>query len=59
MPQVEFEPTISASERSQTDALGRTATGTGKQPPIQSEKYQRRIDTVSFPDDGHTDVRNM
>jgi len=24
-----------------------------RQPPIQSEKYQRRIDTVSSPDDGH------
>ena len=26
---------------------------------IQSDKYQCRIDTVSSPDDGHIDVRNM
>ena len=30
-----------------------------RQPPIQSEKYQCRIDTVSSPDDGHIIVRNM
>ena len=32
-----------------------------RQPPIQSEKYQCRIDTVSSPDDGHIHVfaRNM
>jgi len=30
-----------------------------RQPPIQSEKYQCRIDTVSSPDDGHTVARNM
>ena len=29
MPPVGFEPTISAGERPQTDALDRTATGTG------------------------------
>jgi len=29
MPQVEFEPTISAGERPQTYALDRAATGTG------------------------------
>jgi len=28
-------------------------------PPIQSEKYQCRIDTVSSPDDGHIVARNM
>ena len=28
-------------------------------PPIQSEKNQCRIDTVSSPDDGHIVVRNM
>jgi hypothetical protein len=33
MPSVEFEPTISAGERPQTDALDRTATGTGKLMP--------------------------
>ena len=30
MPLVEFEPTISAGERSQTHALDRAASGTGK-----------------------------
>ena len=30
-----------------------------KQPPVQSEKYQCRIDTVSSPDDGHIVARNM
>ena len=30
-----------------------------RQPPIQSEKYQCRIDTVSSPDDGHIVARNM
>ena len=30
-----------------------------RQPPIQSAKYQCRIDTVSSPDDGYTVVRNM
>ena len=30
-----------------------------RQPPIQSEKYQCRIDTVSSPDDGHKVARNM
>ena len=30
-----------------------------RQPPIRSEKYQCRIDTVSSPDDGHTVARNM
>jgi len=30
-----------------------------RQPPIQSEKYQCRIDTLSSPDDGHTDAQNM
>ena len=30
-----------------------------RQPPIQSEKYQCRIDTVSSPDDGHIVTRNM
>jgi len=30
-----------------------------KQPPIQSEKYQCRIDTVSSPDDGQIFARNM
>ena len=30
-----------------------------RQPPVQSEKYQCRIDTVSSPDDGHTVARNM
>ena len=29
MPKMEFEPTISASERPQTYALDRAATGTG------------------------------
>ena len=29
------------------------------QPPIQSEKYQCRIDTVSSPDDGHIVARNI
>jgi len=29
------------------------------QPPIQSEKYQCRIDTVSSPDDVHIVARNM
>jgi len=29
------------------------------QPPIQSEKYQRRIYTVISPDDGHIVARNM
>ena len=29
------------------------------QPPIESEKYQCRIDTVSSPDDGHTVARNI
>jgi len=28
-------------------------------PPIQSDKYQCRIDTVIFPDDGHMVARNM
>jgi len=30
-----------------------------RQPPIQSEKYQCRTDTVSSPDDGHIVARNM
>jgi len=30
-----------------------------RQPPIQSEKYQCRIDTASSPDDGHIVARNM
>jgi len=30
-----------------------------RQPPIQSEKYQCRIETVSSPDDGHIVARNM
>jgi len=30
-----------------------------RQPPIHSEKYQCRIDTVSFHDDGHVFARNM
>jgi len=30
-----------------------------RQPPIQSEKYQSRIDTVNSPDDEHIDARNM
>jgi len=29
------------------------------EPPIQSEKYQCRIDIVSYPDDGHIVARNM
>jgi len=29
------------------------------QPPIQSEKYQCHIDTVSSADDGHITARNM
>ena len=29
-----------------------------RQPPVQSEKYQCSIDTVSSPDDGHTVARN-
>jgi len=29
------------------------------QPPIESEKYQCRIGTVSSPDDGHIVARNM
>ena len=28
-------------------------------PPIQTDKYQCRIDTVNSPDDGHMDARNM
>ena len=28
-------------------------------PPIQSDKYQYRIDTVISPDDGHMVARNM
>ena len=30
-----------------------------RQPPIQSEKYRCRKDTVSSPDDGHIVARNM
>ena len=30
-----------------------------RQPLIQSEKYECRIDTVSSPDDGHIVARNM
>ena len=30
-----------------------------RQPPIQSEKYQCRTDTVSSPDDEHIVARNM
>ena len=30
-----------------------------RQPPIQSEKYQCRTDTVSSPDYGHIAARNM
>jgi len=30
-----------------------------RQPPIQSEKYQCRTDTINSPDDGHTAARNM
>ena len=30
-----------------------------KQPPIQSEKYQCRVDTIISPDDGHIVARNM
>jgi len=30
-----------------------------RQPPIQSENYQCRIDTVRSPDDGHIVARNM
>jgi len=28
-------------------------------PPVQSDKYQCRIDTVISPDDGHTVAQNM
>jgi len=28
-------------------------------PPIHSDKYQCRIDTVVSPDDGHMDARNL
>ena len=59
MQQVGFEPTISAAERPQTYASDRAATGTGSQPPIQSEKYQCCVDTVSSPDDGHIVARIM
>ena len=38
MPPVGFEPTISVSERPQTDALDRAATGTG-----QSTKYKKKV----------------
>jgi len=31
----------------------------GCQPSKQSKKYQCRIDTVSYPDDGHVVARNM
>jgi len=30
-----------------------------RQPPIQNEKYQCRIDTVNSPDDGYIIARNM
>jgi len=30
-----------------------------RQPSIQNEKYQFRIDTISSPDDGHIVARNM
>jgi len=30
-----------------------------REPPIESEKYQCRIDTVNSPDDGHIVARNM
>jgi len=30
-----------------------------RQPPIQNEKYQCRIDTVNSPDDGHIVARIM
>ena len=30
-----------------------------RQPPIQSEKYQCHIDTLSSPDYGHIVARNM
>ena len=38
MPLVGFEPTISASERPQTYALDRAATGTGSN-PLESKIY--------------------
>jgi len=31
----------------------------GQTPPIQSDKYRCRIDTVISPDDGHVVARNM
>jgi len=34
MPLVGFEPAFPASERPQTDALDRSATGIGKSPPV-------------------------
>jgi len=39
MPRVRFEPTISASERPQTYALDRAATGTGIYPISNVSKY--------------------
>ena len=49
MPQVGFEPTISAGERPKTYALDRAATGTGR----------CCIDTIDSPDDEHEVARNM
>ena len=44
MPPVGFEPSISASERPQTYALDRAATGTGNPPPValQSESVVKQ-----------------
>ena len=38
MPQVGFEPTILVSERQQTYALGRTATGIGTNPVLRGDR---------------------
>ena len=48
MPQVGFEPTISANERSQTYALDRAATGTGQYWVLRSSNYVRRDDNYKL-----------
>ena len=43
MPTVGFEPTISADERSQTDALDRVATGTGNNYALSRRNFSLKL----------------
>ena len=51
MPPVGFEPTISAGERPQNNALDRAATGTGEHRITLNNKYGK-INSSKFPAPG-------